>query len=166
MKIRENTVVTLSYYFMLSPDEGAPSSPDKVHTMEVIIGRDMLPIDIELAIMNRDEGEEITIPVTVIDGTNIERPEICFFNFRELPEGIEFKKGTRVSVLRPDGSTEVIIVEDVLPEGILGRPLIETDEKPRWMKILIKSVRWATLREFQEGRVISKSRHYHDRYFL
>lgn len=162
MKVRENTVVTLSYYFVSSPDEDAPSSPDRVHTMEVIIGRDMLPIEIEFALMNMDEGEEVVIPVTVNNRANISKPELYFVNFRELPEGVEFKKGMKISVLNPDGSTEVVVVEDILPEGILGRSPLESDEKPKWMKVLIRSVRWATLREFQEGRVISTSRHYHD----
>lgn len=161
MKVRENTVVTLSYYFISSPDEDAPSSPDRVHTMEVIIGRDMLPLNIEFALMNMDEGEEVVIPVTVNDRARIGKPELYFFNFKELPEGVEFKKGMRISILNPDGSTKVVVVEDILSEGILGRSPFETEEKPKWMKVLIRSVRWATLREFQEGRVISTSRHYH-----
>ncbi|MCX7823917.1 MAG: hypothetical protein N2260_10835 [Syntrophobacterales bacterium] len=160
MKVRENTVVLFSYYFTMSPHEATIPPPEKIHTMEVIIGRDMLPIEIELAIMNLDEGEETTIPLSIYNSeAGFKGLKTDFFPFRELPEGIEFKEGMKIPVLKPNGSTEIVIIEKILSEGILGRPLEKIDEEPRWMKIQIKSVRWATLSEFQEGRVISRLRY-------
>jgi FKBP-type peptidyl-prolyl cis-trans isomerase 2 len=160
MKVRENTVVTLSYYFVNSQDEVSDPKPGKIYTSEVLIGRDMLPPDIELSILDRDEGDEITIPVNLHRGSG-EQQEIGFFKLEELPEGIEIKKGMKIPVLRSNGSIDMILVQDMLSDGVIGRVVVASDDKPRWMRVRIDSVRWATLKEFQEGRVITKSGQHH-----
>lgn len=160
MKVRENTVVALSYYFVDSQDEVKDPEPDKVYTLEVLIGRDMLPPDIELSILDMNEGDEITIPVNLNVGA-YEQQVMNFYKFEDLPAGIEFQKGMRIPVLRSDGSTKMVVVEDVLADGVIGRSVGATDDRPRWMRVRIESVRWATLTEFQEGRVINTSGHHH-----
>ncbi|MEJ5299651.1 MAG: hypothetical protein WHS38_01530 [Thermodesulforhabdaceae bacterium] len=164
MRVRDNTVVTFSYYFLSSPEEDSKPEPSKIHKMEVLIGRDMLPRNIEIAVIGMEEGAETTLPIKLSPSSPPDQA-IEFFPFSSLPEGIEPKKGMKVPVIQGNGSTEMILVDDVLPDGIIGKKITEADEEPRWIKIRIESVRWATLREFQEGRVISTTRHHHGHHY-
>jgi len=165
MKVRDNTVVTLSYSFLYSPDEEGKSETSRIHKIEVLIGRDMLPRDIENAIFGMEEGTETILPIAFFPGSSDrQNQDISFFPFTSLPEGIEPRKGSKISVLQNDGSTEVILIEEVLSDGVIGRKINSGDEEPRWIKVRIESVRWATLKEFQEGRVISRVGHHHEHF--
>jgi|GEM_PF-1654371 FKBP-type peptidyl-prolyl cis-trans isomerase 2 len=165
MKVRENTVVTLSYYFLSSPDEEGEPETSRMHKIEALIGRDMLPRDIETTIFGMEEGSEAILPIALFQSSSDrQNQDISFFPFTSLPEGIEPRKGLKISVLQGDGSTEVILIEEVLSDGVIGRKINSVDEEPRWIKVRIESVRWATLREFQEGRVISRVGHHHEHF--
>ncbi len=145
MKIRDNMVVKISYVYLSEKSENL-SSPYK---LEFITGKNMVPREIETALYDREEGEEVFVSLQNHNNTN----DIYFLPFERIPSGIEMGKGVPISILKADGTTEIIVIDEVLPDGIIGRKVLGNVESST-LKIKIESVRWATLTEFQEGRVI------------
>ncbi len=154
MKIQHNMVVTFSYVFE-SSEEGEDVVPTGRYRMTVLMGREMMPREMEEAFYGREEGDQFRVAVPM--GEHEEGSgDACFFSFDRLPEGIEVRRGGRFCFMGDRGKTEMMVIEDVLPDGVLAGYLQreQTAPRERWINVCIESVRWASLREYQEGRVM------------